>query len=312
MLCSADDPFVEMCIVDRTELLESALDSLQEGVALFGMEGEVAFWNEAAEETTGYPGVDVMGHGVPHGLEPLSPENALQKEWRPAAGMQLSRGMLVKARHKLGHEIQVIRRTRPLRDVLGGRIGTAVVFHPADSLDALPHGARSDDPVAIATLADFEDHLRSEFENSSGGILPFGVLWIRVDQAEGMIKSHGAAACVAMLEKMEHALASGLRPTEALGRWGNDEFLTISHERTPEMLAAHARVLVGLARTADFKWWGDRITLTVSIGAAQVCRPDTESLAQLLERAEKAMESSVNAGGNCATAAREVMECSRL
>jgi chemotaxis protein MotA len=28
-------------------------------------------------------------------------------------------------------------------------------------------------------------------------------------------------------------------------------------------------VLAGLARTADFRWWGDRVSLTVSIGAAQ-------------------------------------------
>jgi diguanylate cyclase (GGDEF)-like protein/PAS domain S-box-containing protein len=298
-------------MVDRTELLESALDSLQEGVALFGMEGEIAFWNQAAEETTGYPGVDVMGRGIPHGLEPLAPENALQREWRPAAGMQLSRGMLVKARHKLGHEMQIMARTRPLRDVLGERIGTAVVFHPAESLDALPHGRCSEDGAAVASQADFEEHIRGEFENCADGTLPFGVLWIKVDQAEALLKSHGAGACVAMLDKMEHALAAGLRPTEAMGRWGDGEFLTISHERTPDMLANHARVLTGLARTADFKWWGDRITLTVSIGAAQACEPGGESLAQLLERAQKAMETSVRAGGNCATLARGGVECLR-
>ena len=104
-----------------------------------------------------------------------------------------------------------------------------------------------------------------------------------------------------MLDKLEHALASGLRPAEVLGRWGDDEYLVISHERTPEMLSAHARVLVGLARTSDFKWWGDCISLTVSIGAAQAQQSSEESLAQLLERAQRAMEASVRTGGNCAT-----------
>ena len=84
-----------------------------------------------------------------------------------------------------------------------------------------------------------------------------------------MRKTHGAGACEAMLEKIERALANGLRPAEELGRWGEDEFLVISHERTAEMLAAHAQTLAGLARTADFRWWGDRVSLTVSIGAAQ-------------------------------------------
>jgi GGDEF domain-containing protein len=100
-----------------------------------------------------------------------------------------------------------------------------------------------------------------------------------------------------------------LRPGEEVGRWGDDEFLIISHERTPEMLAAHAQVLAGLARTADFRWWGDRISLTVSVGAAQARNDQDEGLPQLLERARGAMESSIHAGGNCITSASGRQEC---
>jgi GGDEF domain-containing protein len=85
-----------------------------------------------------------------------------------------------------------------------------------------------------------------------------------------------------------------------MGRWGDDDFLVLSHERTPEMLAAHARMLAGLARTAEFRWWGDRISLTVSIGAAQA--EQSETLQLLLERAQIAMLKSVHAGGNHITA----------
>jgi GGDEF domain-containing protein len=86
-----------------------------------------------------------------------------------------------------------------------------------------------------------------------------------------------------------------------MGRWGDDEFLVLSHERTPEMLATHAQVLAGLARTADFRWWGDRASLTVSIGAAQAEQEGT--LVELLERAKAAMLTSFHAGGNQITAA---------
>ena len=283
-------------MADRAELLESALDSMQDGIALFGMGGEVAFWNQAAEATTGYAAVEVMGRALPHGLEPLEPECALQKQQtEPRAAA------LIKARHRLGHEMQLMARALILRDGLGERIGMAMVFHPAESLDALPHGVRADDAAVSASQAELEEHLRSEFEDCVGGGLPFGVLWIKVDQAENLHKTHGAGACQAMLDRLEHALATGLRPAEVLGRWGDDEFLVISHERTPEMLSAHARVLVGLARTADFKWWGDRVSLTVSIGAAQARTASDESLAQLLERARRAMETSMRADGNCVT-----------
>jgi GGDEF domain-containing protein len=77
------------------------------------------------------------------------------------------------------------------------------------------------------------------------------------------------------------------------------------------MLAAHARAFTGLARTTDFKWWGDRVSLSVSIGAAQAQHASDESLPQLLERAQRAMEISLRAGGNCATPAQGVQECLR-
>ena len=111
-----------------------------------------------------------------------------------------------------------------------------------------------------------------------------------------------------MVEKVERTLMHGLRPTEQIGRWGEDEFLVLSHERTAEMLAAHAQVLAGLARTADFRWWGDRVSLTVSIGAAQA--DQNETLAQLLERAQAAMLASVHAGGNHITLAPGRHSCS--
>jgi diguanylate cyclase (GGDEF)-like protein/PAS domain S-box-containing protein len=291
------------------ELLESALDSLPAGIALFGMEGEVVFWNRGAEAMTGYAGPDVLGRAIPEALEPLAPERLLHGELQPGAEPQSSRGALVRTRHKLGHEVKAITRVVVLRDGLGEWIGTASLFHPAESLDALPHGVTGGSEAVGASQADLEDRLQIEFEDFMRGGLPFGVLWISVDQAQGLRKTHGASACESMFEKVQRAIAQGLRPAEEVGRWGEDEFLVVSHERTPEMLAAHGQALAGLARTADFRWWGDRVSLTVSIGAAQAGHDQDEGLARLLERAQKAMESSIHAGGNCITSAPGGAEC---
>jgi diguanylate cyclase (GGDEF)-like protein len=287
-------------MTNRTELLEAALDSRPDGIVLLGAEGEVMFWSRAAEAITGYSGVDLLMRPVPGALESL-----LNAGPQPGSPAEPGCGALIHARHKLGQDVQVIARTLILRDALGSRIGTAVAFHPAESLDALPHGdtGEGEGEDIEASQVDLEERLEAEFEDFLHGGLAFGVLWISVDQAQGLRKTHGASACAAMREKVERALAQGLRPAEKLGRWGDDEFLVISHERTPEMLAAHAQMLAGLARTADFRWWGDRISLTVSIGAAQADHGQDETLAQLLERAQEAMASSIDAGGNGITSA---------
>ena len=295
-------------MTDRTELLEAALDSLRDGIAVFGAEGEVIFWNQAAQGITGYAAMELLAQPIPEGLEPLLRERNRDENSRANSEMIGGRGALVEARHKLGHGVPVISRTLILRDGLGARIGAAAVFHPSLSLDALPQGESGEEPDTAENRLEFEERLQTELDDFARGGGPIGVLWIGVDQAEELRKTHGAGACNAMIEKVRRALAQGLRPAEEMCRWGNEEFLVVAHERSAEMLAAHARTLAGLARTADFRWWGDRVSLTVSIGVAQL--KETMTLADVLERAKAAMFSSYQAGGNQIALAPGEASCS--
>jgi diguanylate cyclase (GGDEF)-like protein/PAS domain S-box-containing protein len=298
-------------MINRAELLESTLDSLPEGVGLLGDDCRVAFWNQAAQAITGFAPLELVGRMTPEPLKPLlewwDVNGGAEAGAKHSPGPETGQGFLVHAHHKLGHEVAAMVRLRVLRDALGCRIGTAVLFHPAECLDALPHGVIGEDEEVGASQADLKDRLESLFEDFTNGGLSFGVLWITVDQAHDLRKTHGCGACDAMFNKVERALAHGLRPSEYLGRWGEDEFLVISHERTPAVLAVHAQMLAGLARTADFRWWGDRVSLTVSIGAAQA--ESSETLADLLERAKTAMLFSFHLGGNHITAAPEGHSC---
>jgi diguanylate cyclase (GGDEF)-like protein/PAS domain S-box-containing protein len=291
--------------MERIELLEAALDSLPDGLAVLGRGGETAYWNQAAEAITGFAAIDLLGRPVPEALKSMvNGEPAVEPEAEDSNSA--GRWQMLQLRHKLGHAVPVIGLELILRDGLGSRIGRAVLFHPAERLDALPHGEAGDNRVIAASQQELEERLQSKFEDFLDGGSPFGVLWIGVDQASELRRTHGAGACEAMLAKVEHALQQGLRPVDEMGRWGTDEFLVIAHERTAEMLGAHAKTLAGLARTADFRWWGDRVQLTVSIGVSQAERDETgrggiQTLAQLLSRAQEGMEASVHAGGNCIT-----------
>lgn len=295
-------------MIDRMELLEAALDILPDGVALADAKGCVSFWNSAAEAITGHPRATVVGRPVSDAQEALVVGGA--RRWAAHAGANPHPGLgtLIPLRHRLGHQLPAIVRVMVLRNELGERIGNLVVFHPAQSLDALPHGITTDNPELEENVTNIQERLQREFEDFTQGAPPFGILWLTVDQAQALRKTHGPQACDAMFERVERALAGGLRPTDELGRWGDNEFLVLSHERTAEMLASHAQMLAGLARTADFRWWGDRVSLTVSIGAAQA--DQSESVAQLLERAQISMLSSLHAGGNQITSASGRLTCS--
>jgi diguanylate cyclase (GGDEF)-like protein len=299
-------------MTDRAELLEATLERFPEGIALLGEDGHVRFWNRAAAAITGYASIELLGRAVPDELSSLfeacpthtGQETAAQVAGSPhgaqAHAIQ-AHPVQAHARHKLGFDVSAMARLMVLRDGMGCRIGTAVVFHPAECMDALPLGVTGDDEGLQSSQDDLKERLEALFQEFSRGGLSFGVLWVTVDQAHDLRKTHGVGACEAMLQKIERTLAHGLRPAEYMGRWGDDEFLVVCHARTPAALAAHAQTLTGVARTADFRWWGDRASLTVSIGAAQA-EPEA-SLATLLERAKAAMFISYHAGGNRVTAA---------
>jgi diguanylate cyclase (GGDEF)-like protein len=252
--------------------------------------------------------MDLLSRPVPEPLEPLLLASSQPGEAGAGGESSPGRRVLVRIQHKLGPVLKVMARELPLRDGLGQRVGISVIFHPAETMDALPHGEYGGDGSADEeSQTEFEERLAALFEDFQQGGESFGVLWITVDQAQDLRRTHGAGACETMLEKVERAFANGLRPSEEWGRWGDDEFLILSHERTPEMLAAHAQMLAGLARTADFRWWGDRVSITVSIGAAQAEREET--LAGLLDRAKEAMFTSRREGGNHITSAPGVQAC---
>jgi diguanylate cyclase (GGDEF)-like protein/PAS domain S-box-containing protein len=295
-------------MADRAELVEAALDVYPEGMGLLDEAGRVLFWNRAAEVITGHNNGEVIGRPLPQGLEPLTSCELLERS-DPCIGPLLARGTLVHAQHKQGQDLPTITRKIVLRDALGARIGVAAVFHLSEHATALPHGDTSEGCEVKASQAELRDHLEADYESFVREDAPMGVLWISVDQAEGMLKTHGARACEAMLENMERTLANHLRSGEEIGRWGDSEFLAVSHEISGEVLANRAQVLAGIARTADFRWWGDRLTLTVSVGAAQAERG--EELAEVLKRAREATEASTRSGGNTVTLAAGRLSCSR-
>jgi GGDEF domain-containing protein len=207
----------------------------------------------------------------------------------------------VHTQHLRGHDLPVMARRIVLRDGLGQRIGSAAVFHPAEQSLTPPHADGGDGEGLTEGQADLKERLEQEYEAFRNGGPPLGILWISVDQAVALRKTHGARACEAMLEAVERTLANSLLGGEELGRWSDGEFLLAAREGSGEMLAGRAQTLAGVARTADFRWWGDRLSITVSIGMAVV--DGDETLLDLLRRARQAMESSVHAGGNHVTVA---------
>ena len=125
---------------ERSELLEATLDCHPEGIALLGQQCHVVLWNRSAEAITGYLGLDLVGRQASDALGPLLQWCGEPREHELVASPPPGRRCLLHINHQLGHKVPVFVRLMALRDEFGCRIGKAVIFHPAESLDALPRG----------------------------------------------------------------------------------------------------------------------------------------------------------------------------
>ena len=182
---------------------------------------------------------------------------------------------LVWMNHKLGHSIPVMLRKTILYDLHHLQNGTVLKFYPVDVADLLPHGDTGEDVDIERSQAEMEDRLDAAHHQWIVNHLPIGLMWVTVDQAREMRKTHGRDACESMLRVVEQTLFRNLNPAEIIGRWGRDEFLILASERKPEVLVEHARRLAGVSRTAEFRWWGDRVGISVSIGVSQAFEGET-------------------------------------
>ncbi len=325
-------------ICDRIQMLEATLDLIEEGVAVLDERSIILFWNKAATKLTGYAAAEVVNAPCPQSLYRIDEEHRSRVGAYAAARVGASSlgttgffgtvvgysdrtplvdadvaseadseeskspSLLVAFSHKQGHNVPAMLRKVPLTDDECRPTGCVLLFFAVEEVDALPHGETGEGVGIERSQAEMEDRLEAAFHLRLTNQTPLGLLWITVDQAASLRKTHGRDACESMLRAVEQTLMRQMNPAEILGRWGDNEYLVLSHERTSELLLEHARRLAGQARTADFRWWGDRVGLTVSIGASYAVENDT--LPALLNRARQAMQTSVYEGGNRATEAR--------
>lgn len=287
--------------VEELEILRSALEGLDIGVYAIDNNQKIVYWNQAAEKISGYTRGEVLGRSCKDNLptycgkdgETQSPNgccahNISEKGEPPIVALFLC--------HRHGHRIPVHVKTIALRDPEGAVAGAIEYFWPSDGGDQ-----RNTQSIAESYLSRhvIESRLRRMMMVAAGSGVPFGVLRLEVDQAGPLRKTHGREACNAMIDVAEDTLHGGLHPSDICGHWTENDFLVITHVRTLAALERHAQMLCKLSGSSDFRWWGDKIEVTLSIGGAMVI--PGEGAEEILTRVDSALEQSKKDGGDRVT-----------
>ncbi len=293
------------------EVYKTLLESMPNGVYLVDRDRRILLWNEGAEKISGYLRQEVVGRCCRDDLLVHCDEhNTILCGVACPLLETLSDGKPrvadVFLRHKSGQRVPVRVRAVPIREPGGTIIGAAEVF---DERVLLPETDEHPNSQAVHDLADpltgipdaasMRRHLDGWLLDFADSHIPFALLMIAIDGLDALRKSRGAGAAEAVLRVAAKTVSGNLRPSDVAGCWREDRFGVILADCTAHSLARVARMLAAILSATAVSWWGDRISITTSIGATTVMEDDTAET--LVARAEEALRVSLAEGGNRAT-----------
>jgi diguanylate cyclase (GGDEF)-like protein/PAS domain S-box-containing protein len=284
------------------------LEALPLGIYVVNREGKVVLWSEGAEKLTGFLRQDIVGRSCQEELlkhcdeenNPLEgatiPLLATLREGRPATG-------LLSLRVKNGHFLPVQLQTVPLRDDRGSLVGAAELFEPVakPSRDDRRQSKLNaygcvDTLTGVLNHSMIQAHVKESLSLHLVYPVPFSVMCFAIDELAELRKRFGQAGADAALRSVAQTVENALRPTDFVGRWLEAEFLAILTECDEGDAAKVGERLCRMVRNTGVPWWGDKIRVSVSIGATAAI--DNDTVGSLVSRAEQGLRESQEGGGN--------------
>jgi len=284
--------------MDKREIYK-VFDNLFDAVCLVDTDRRIVFWNESAENLTGYSSSDMLGmncreSGVVHLSESgdsYCDHHCPLLETDPGHEVRRAEVFL---RHREGHMVPVQARFFPFRDEEGRIAGAAELYSDASVGDEIrKHLSELESLARLDTLTRLAN--RRHVEEAAGARLSelerygqfSGLILMDVDRFDGLNEKYGREAGDDILKMIARTLVLNTRPFDVVGRWGDDAFAAlVSHLDAAGLNAASQRYKT-LIENSELPWGSSPLSVTVTMGASLASRGEKPET--LIMRAERAL-----------------------
>jgi diguanylate cyclase (GGDEF)-like protein/PAS domain S-box-containing protein len=279
------------------------------GIYLVNRDRKITFWGQGAERITGFLEHEVIGkccgdnilvHCDAKGNLLCDTECPLTAAMRDSSSQEIQAFL----RHREGHRIPVAIRTAPLEGPGGVVIGAVETFDELTPHHASAPNVHLDEITGLPDSVPAMEQLRERIQQATETGESLVVLLIETDRLSHFREMYGGFAVHAALWVTGHTLSGSLRPADYLGRADGDRFLAILADTPEEPAREIAESMDRLVADASIPWWGDRISVTLSIGGVHT-KPG-ETVESVLQRAAAALAESQAAGGNRVTLSERI------
>ena len=296
------------CSNEPTNLFKHVLDNLLDGVYFTDRERRITYWNQAAEELTGYTVQEILGkrcsdnflmHVDDSGCLLCAGECPLSRTMEDGCPRRTE----VYFHHKSGHRVPVEVRVCPIRNRDGEVVGAVEIFSDNSRQRAVRERAKElanlaflDPTSQIGNRRYLEQQLSQQLDQHFKSGAPLGIMLADLDAFKNINDTYGHAAGDMALLTVARTLSNCLRASDVVGRWGGDEFLAILPGITREALAKASEKIRKLVAKSTVAVDGTQISVTISLGAAMVAPGDSPQ--SLLKRAHQHLYTSKQLGRN--------------
>jgi diguanylate cyclase (GGDEF)-like protein len=281
-------------LAETKSLLMFILDASPSEVALANVEtGEVYFINKRLLERLGH-GPDVKKLFIADLLVDDTERDRFMEEL-DQYGRVDNREMLIVPDNPSWSSLSV-----KLVDI-GGELSHLMwgydVSHHKKLLAALQIQASTDPMTGLYNRRAFYERSRQALEGAKRYKLPYSVLMVDIDHFKQVNDLHGHAVGDEALRFISRILRSALRDADIIGRLGGEEFaVVLPYTNQQQALDTAERLRNTIAATV---MTFDKINLQLTISIGLTClSPETNSLDNLLDIADKALYHAKRAGRN--------------
>jgi diguanylate cyclase (GGDEF)-like protein/PAS domain S-box-containing protein len=283
------------------------IETIPDGLYIVDANKRVAYWNHAAERISGFTAAEVLGQNcsdnllchVDEGGTTLCHQNC---PFTDAAHNGHFKGEVF-LRHKDGHRVPVSIHVTTLHDDQGRVSGEVMIFNDISSkatidlrLKELETLALLDKLTHLANRHYLERELESHLEELSRYGVAFGVIFMDIDNFKAVNDTYGHDVGDRVLQFVARTLQANSRPFDLYGRWGGEEFVGLARSVEMTDLKQIGQRLRRLVEKSFLMVEGQRLHVTISLGATLACEKDT--LASLMQRADMLMYRSKREGRN--------------
>jgi diguanylate cyclase (GGDEF)-like protein/PAS domain S-box-containing protein len=283
---------------EDNDLYREILERISSGVYFVDRERVITYWNKGAERLSGFSASEVVGRRCAELLNHVDEKGEVLCGARCPLLKVIHEGVPTQAEiymhHKLGQLVPVLIQGMPMEAPDGRITGAVEVFNDISPLRMaqtrireLADAASLDELTSAYNRRGLEIIFNARLNEFRALASPFGLIFIDLDKFKEINDRHGHIVGDQVLAGVSASLKQSLRETDAVGRWGGDEFIILLQDVSKSSIRGVSRKIEKLISSQSYQTDAGPITLRCSAGG--VVPEADDSLESMVERADKKM-----------------------